>query len=186
MAAAVCLLHFQLLVSQITMWNLMFLRERLTESFVQEGVSLLFLTAVLSRIRQRQRNLRNAQTRAWLWPTPQNWFNALLTTHQLDVLWKPHFWMEHDTFEELWRLLHDDLMKQETRMRKPLSLEKCIAVGLWRLSTGNSYRSYKLQFGLGKSTAKIICQEFEEALCRKEDFFYSISLYNQWSSRCNW
>ena len=141
------------------------------ESFVQEGESLLFLTAVLSRIRQRQRNLRNARRRAWVWPRPQNWFNALLTTHQLDVLWKPHFRMERDTFEELCRLLRDDLMKQETRMRKPVSLEKRIAVGLWRLSTGNSYRSCGLQFGLGKSTAKIICQEFEEALCRKKDIF---------------
>ena len=54
MAAAVCLLHLQLLVSQITMRNLMFLRERLMESFVQEGESLLFLTTVLLRIRQRQ------------------------------------------------------------------------------------------------------------------------------------
>ena len=143
MAAAVCLLHLQLLVSQKTMWNLMFLRERLMESFVQEGESLLFLTAVLLRIRrQRQGNLRNARRRAWAWPRPQNWFNALLTTHQLDVLWKPHFQMERDTFEELCWLLCDDLMKKETRMRKPVSLKKRIAVGLWRLSTGNSYWSW--------------------------------------------
>ena len=79
--------------------------------------------------------------------------------------------MERDTFEELCRLLPDDVMKQETRMQKPVSLEKRIAVGLWRLSTGNSYRSCGLQFGLGKSTANLIYQEFEEAFCRKKDFF---------------
>ena len=32
-------------------------------------------------------------------------------------------------------------------------------------------RSCGLQFGLGKSTAKVICQEFEEALCRNKDLF---------------
>ena len=79
--------------------------------------------------------------------------------------------MERETFEELSRIIRGDLVKQETRMRKPVSLEKRIALGLWRLSTGNSYRSRGLQFGLGRSTAKVICQEFEEALCRKKDLF---------------
>lgn len=96
---------------------------------------------------------------------------GLAKTAELDILWKPNFGMERETFEELSRIFRGDLMKQETRMRKPVSLEKRIAVGLWRLSTVNSYRSCGLQFGLGKSTAKVICQEFEEALCRKKDLF---------------
>ena len=50
MAAAVYLLHFQLLVSQITMRNLMFLHERLMESFVQEGARLLFVTAFIAAV----------------------------------------------------------------------------------------------------------------------------------------
>lgn len=79
--------------------------------------------------------------------------------------------MELETFEELCRVLRGDLIKQEMRMRKPVSIEKRVAVGLWRLSTGNSYRSCGLQFGLGKSTAKVICQEFEEALCQRKEQF---------------
>lgn len=73
--------------------------------------------------------------------------------------------MECETFGELCRILHGDLMRHETRLRKLVSVEKHAAVGIWRLSTGNSYRSCGLQFGLGKFTAKEICQEFEEALC---------------------
>ena len=64
--------------------------------------------------------------------------------------------MERETFDELCRLLRGDLMRQETRLRKSVSVEKRVAVGVWRLSSGNSYRSCGLQFGLGKSTAKVM------------------------------
>ena len=43
--------------------------------------------------------------------------------------------MERETFEELCRILRGDLTRQETRLRKPVSLEKRVAVGVWRLST---------------------------------------------------
>ena len=74
--------------------------------------------------------------------------------------------MERETFDKLCRILRGDLTRQEMRLRKPVSVEKYVAVGVWRLSTGNSYRSCGLQFGLGKSTAKVICQEF-----KKKNFF---------------
>ena len=35
----------------------------------------------------------------------------------------------------------------------------------------NSHRSCGLQFGLGKSSAKVVFREFEEALCRNKDVF---------------
>ena len=167
-SAVVFLLNLQRIVNEITLRNLMFLRERMIEDFSQESENLLFLTCLLMRTQRRQ---GRPTRRAWAWPRPQNWFDALLASRQLDILWKPNFRMERETFEELSRIFRGDLMKQETRMRKLVSLEKRIAVGLWRLSTGNSYRSCGLQFGLGKSTAKVISQEFEEALCRKKDLF---------------
>ena len=102
---------------------------------------------------------------------PQNWFYVMLASPRTNVLWKPNFRMERETFVELCQILRGDLTRQATRLRKPVSVEKRVAVGVWRLSTGNSYRSCGLQFGLGKSTAKVICQEFEEALCRKKDLF---------------
>ena len=43
----VCLLNLQRLISQITLQNLIFLRERMMEDFVQESEILLFLTALL-------------------------------------------------------------------------------------------------------------------------------------------
>lgn len=53
--------------------------------------------------------------------------------------------MKREPFEELCHIIRNDLMKQETRMEKPVSVEKRVAVGLWRLSTGNSYQSCELQ-----------------------------------------
>ena len=52
----VCLLNLQRLISQITLQNLMFLRERMMEDFVQESESLLFLTALLLSVHRRQGN----------------------------------------------------------------------------------------------------------------------------------
>ena len=56
-------------------------------------------------------------------------------------LWRrPQLW-----FQELFRTFH-------------------VAVGLWHLANGDGYRSTSLQFGIGKSTAQMICVEFERAL----------------------
>ena len=44
--------------------------------------------------------------------------------------------MERETFDELCQIPRGDLTRQETRLRKPVSVEKRVAVGVWRLSTG--------------------------------------------------
>ena len=67
------------------------------------------------------------------------------------------------------------LQKQQMRFRAPVSVEERVGLALWRLATGNSYRSCGLQFGLGKS-AKIICSEFEQAIFYLKDRFIKFSL----------
>ena len=64
-------------------------------------------------------------------------------------------------------------------MRAPISVEERVGLALWRLATGNSYRSCGLQFGYGKSTAKYICSEFERALLRMKDQFINFFLTRQ-------
>ena len=82
-------------------------------------------------------------------------------------------------FEYLCDLVRADLQKQQTRMRAPISVEERVGLALWRLATGNSYRSCGLQFGYGKSTAKYICNEFERALLRMKDQFIKFPLTRQ-------
>ena len=52
-------------------------------------------------------------------------------------------------------------------MRKALSVEKRIAVALWRLAMGDTYRSTSLQFGVGRTTALKAKKEFCKILAKK-------------------
>lgn len=103
---------------------------------------LLMCMAGLSQ--QQRPQLRR---RAWVWPRPQNWFCLLIAHTALHFLWKEHFRVTHETFEYLCDLVRADLQKQQTRMRAPISVEERVGLALWRLATGNSYRSCGLQFG---------------------------------------
>ena len=58
-------------------------------------------------------------------------------------------------------------------------MEERVGLALWRLATGNSYRSCGLQFGLGKSTAKVICSEFEQAIFDLRDRFIKFPLTSE-------
>ena len=49
-------------------------------------------------------------------------------------------------------------------MINAIPMEKRVATALWRLGTGECYRSVGLQFGEGKSTVKEIVNEFVESL----------------------
>ena len=49
-------------------------------------------------------------------------------------------------------------------MRRAIPVEKRVAVALWRLATGNSYRTKGLVFGVGRCTALKLKDEFCLAL----------------------
>ena len=59
--------------------------------------------------------------------------NASITSDECS--WTPNFRMERETFDKLCQILRGDLTRQEKRLRKPVSVEKRVAVGVWRLST---------------------------------------------------
>lgn len=95
----------------------------------------------------------------------------LLVSHAMDSLWKPNFRISCQTYGELCNVLRADLINHVTRMRRPLSVEKNVAVGLSRLATGDMYRSCGLQFGIGELTAKVISEQFESAICRLKNSY---------------
>ena len=118
-------------------------------------------------------------SRAWAWPRPQNCFRVVLANRDMDSLWKIHFRVTRPTFNTLCDLVRRDLQKQHTRMRSPVSVEARVAVALWRLATGDSFKSCGLQFGIGMSTVKTICSEFERSLLRLKDHFIKFPLTRQ-------
>ena len=56
-------------------------------------------------------------------------------------------------------------------MRDAVPVEKRVAVSLWRLATGECYRSCGLMIGVAKPTVVKGYHEFEEALSRLQDDF---------------
>ena len=59
--------------------------------------------------------------------------------------------MTPGTFMYIVILVKNRLEMQDTRFREAVSTEKRVVIALWRLATGNSYRSISKTFG--KSTA---------------------------------
>ena len=56
------------------------------------------------------------------------------------------------------------MAKRNARFRAAVPIEKRVAIGLWRLGTGESYRSTSITFGVGECTAVNIVHDFIRAL----------------------
>ena len=60
--------------------------------------------------------------------------------------------------------------KNRTVFGPAIPVEKRVAIGIWRLATGNSYRTVAKTFAVGKSTAVAITHEFCRALVKINPF----------------
>ena len=56
---------------------------------------------------------------------------------------------------------------QQNTICEAITVEKRVAVALWRLATGNSYRTVGLTFGISRCTAMSIKDKFCSALMRR-------------------
>ena len=121
--------------------------------------------------RNRRLQVAHRPRRAWVFPRPQNWFQELLNSRALDHWWKENFRLSRATFEYICRLVGPAIARQNTRMRDAIPVEKRVAVSLWRLATGECYRSCGLMIRLAKPTVVECCHEFVEAICRLQDDF---------------
>ena len=62
-------------------------------------------------------------------------------------------------------------MRQNTILREAITVEKRVAVALWRLATGISYRTVGLTFGISRCTTMNVKDEFCSALMRRANDF---------------
>jgi len=93
-----------------------------------------------------QRNSRQVR-RAWSWPRSQFWFENLLNGSIAEDWWKKNFRITRRNFEFIVRVAGPEMAKKDTRMRQSIPVHKRVAVALWQLATGDTYRSTGLQFG---------------------------------------
>ena len=72
--------------------------------------------------------------------------------------------MRKDTFLQLAYLVSLEISRRNTRLRKAIPPAKRVAVALWRLAGGGSFRKVATQFDVGKSSFVKITKEFWCAL----------------------
>ena len=101
---------------------------------------------------------------AWVLERPQFWFENMVLNQYADNIWQEHFRISRQTFQFVCNLVEPHLVPQDTNMRRAIPVEKRVAVALWRLATGNSYRTTGLVFGVGRCTALKLKDEFCSAL----------------------
>ncbi|CAM5104837.1 unnamed protein product [Natator depressus] len=90
--------------------------------------------------------------RFWAWETSTDWWDHIVLQVRDDSQWLRNFHMRKGTFMERCDLLSPALMCKNTKMRAALTVEKQVAIALWKLATPDSYWSVGNQFGVGKST----------------------------------
>ena len=64
------------------------------------------------------------------------------------------------------RVVQAALEKRDTQFWRAISIEKRVAIALWRLSTGNLFRNIAKTFVVGKSTGFQIPREFCSEMLR--------------------
>ncbi|KAM7170969.1 uncharacterized protein RBU57_005431 [Macrochelys suwanniensis] len=83
-----------------------------------------------------------------------------------DEQWLQNFWMRKAAFMGLCEELAPTLRHKDTRLRASLTVEKRVAIAIWKLATPDSYRSVANQFGVGKSTVGIVLMQVCRAINR--------------------
>lgn len=134
---------------------------------------------LLRRTRQTQRRRRlvqiamfraaviagfTVQREVWRHPQSSDWWEHVVLATFDDDRWRANFRMRRRTFERLCDRLAPRIVRQDTPLRRPVPVEKRVAVTLWWLATGSGYRTVAHLFGMGKSSVCEIVHEVCAAL----------------------
>ena len=111
----------------------------------------------------KEANLLRKAERVWSLERPQLWFDRLWGNVEFDTFddyWKQEFRFSKRSFNDILHIVAGDMVQSDTNSRKAITIQKHVAIVLWRLSTGNSFRSTAAVFGVGKSSAVYITKQF--------------------------
>ena len=93
------------------------------------------------------------------------WFDSMLNEQNFKQHWRNDFRLSQDTFRDIVRVVQPALEKRDTQFRRGIPIEKRVAIALWRLSIGNSFRTVTKTFAVGKSTTVQILESFVTKCC---------------------
>ena len=115
--------------------------------------------------KNRKTRRRNAREH-WIRPgKTSSWWDNFVENVVVDDEWRENFRMSKDNFMHLCQELSPFLQKQVTTMRKPISVEKQLAVTLYYLSDEGRFRKVANAFGIGKSTVSVIVRRVCKVIC---------------------
>ena len=118
----------------------------------------------------KEANLLRKAKRVWSIERPQLWFDRLWGNVEFDTFddyWKQEFHFSKCLFNDILHIVAGDMVKSDTNFRKAITIQKRVAIALWRLSTGNSFRSTAAVFGVGKSSAVYITKQFCNCIAKR-------------------
>ena len=139
-------------------WLFLFLQRGLLSQTLPTATS-----ATLTLLNIAHMQLQNMKTeRPWTLRRPNfGWFELMLEDESQSRYWKEHFRMRKDTFLRLVNLVSPEISRRNTRLRKAIPPAKRVAIALWRLAGGGSFREVSSHFDVGKSSCVTITKIFK-------------------------
>ena len=89
----------------------------------------------------------------WAYQREELWFDSMLNDQNFEPHWRSDLRMSQDTFRDIVRVVQAALEKRDIQFRRAMPIEKRVAIALWRLWTGNLFRTVAKTFVVCKSTA---------------------------------
>lgn len=122
--------------------------------------------------------------RPWTLRRPRfGWFELMLEDESQSRYWKEHFRMRKETFLRLVNLVSPEISRRNTRLRDAIPPAKRVAIALWRLAGGASFREVATHFDVGKSSCVTITKEFCRALNRFSRRFIKLPVNHRDTTR---
>ena len=95
----------------------------------------------------------------WMYERSAHWWNQIVLETFTDSDWLENFNVSRTTFVYLFRELEPVIAKKRTRFRRPISVQKRVAITLCVLATTIEYRTATHLFGVARCTVCCIVQE---------------------------
>ena len=112
--------------------------------------------------------------RFWSYERKDYWFEKLMEkilNPDYQQRWRSYLNMAGSTFSILVDLLRPLMEKRDTNFIKAIPFERRIAIALWRLANGNSYKCVSGVFSIGQSSANEITALFCRSISEMVNHF---------------